>query len=563
VAAIGVDPLNCWHRQPNDNEETRMSNATVHPVDERLPTGRLAALGLQHVLVMYAGAVAVPLIIGRALKLSPEQVAMLISADLFCCGLVTLIQSFGMTQWFGIKLPVMMGVTFAAVGPMVAMANANPGTAGAQAIFGAIIGAGVVSMLIAPIVGRLLRYFPPVVTGTIIAVIGISLMRVGIGWAVGGPANLAQFTDVPKLVAAVDKARLDAASASGAAAALGAASSPAAAAAPQTAAATAAVNAAGNSANASNPPAAPASAAAAPAIKLTGPIPQANNPNYGALDNLAIAAFVLVAILLISKYGSGFVANISVLLGIIAGCVLAVGLGKMSFDKVGKAQWFDIVTPFAFGMPTFDGVLILTMVLVMIVVMIESTGMFLALSDITGKKIGQAELTAGLRTDGLGTLIGGIFNTFPYTSFSQNVGLVGVTGVRSRFVCVAAGIIMIVLGLLPKMAALVEAVPQFVLGGAGLVMFGMVAATGIRILAGVDFKGNRHNLYIVAVSIGFGMIPLVAPRWTQHMNPQLHPLLESGILLTALSAVALNLFFNGGQGDERAAIDAAKAAEAH
>jgi NCS2 family nucleobase:cation symporter-2 len=94
-------------------------------------------------------------------------------------------------------------------------------------------------------------------------------------------------------------------------------------------------------------------------------------------------------------------------------------------------------------------------------------------------------------------------------------------------------------------------------------MFGMVAATGIRILAGVDFKGNRHNLYIVAVSIGFGMIPLVAPRWTQHMNPQLHPLLESGILLTALSAVALNLFFNGGQGDERAAIDAAKAAEAH
>jgi uric acid transporter len=535
-----------------------MAQTHVHPVDEKLPTGRLAALGLQHVLVMYAGAVAVPLIIGRALKLSPEQVALLISADLFCCGIVTLIQSFGMTQWFGIKLPVMMGVTFAAVGPMVAMANANPGTAGAQAIFGAIIGAGIVSMIIAPIVGRMLRFFPPVVTGTIIAVIGISLMRVGIGWAMGGPANLAQFTDVPKLVAAVDKAKIDAASAAGAAAALGAASSPTAAAAPQVAAATAAVNAAGNSGNA-----APAASPAPAAVKLPGPIPQANNPNYAALDNLAIAGFVLVAILLISKYGSGFMANISVLLGIVIGCVVAVGMGKMSFDKVGKAHWFDVVTPFAFGMPTFDPVLIFTMVLVMIVVMIESTGMFLALGDMTGKKISQTELTAGLRTDGLGTLIGGIFNTFPYTSFSQNVGLVGVTGVRSRFVCVAAGIIMIVLGLLPKMAALVESVPQFVLGGAGLVMFGMVAATGIRILSGVDFKGNRNNLYIVAVSIGFGMIPLVAPRWSQHMNHSLHPLLESGILLTALSAVALNLFFNGGRGDDSAAIEAAKAAEAH
>jgi len=242
---------------------------------------------------------------------------------------------------------------------------------------------------------------------------------------------------------------------------------------------------------------------------------------------------------------------------------VAVGLGKMGFDKVAKAAWFDVVTPFAFGMPTFDGVMVLTMTLVMIVVMIESTGMFLALADITGKPIGPRELTAGLRTDGLGTLIGGIFNTFPYTSFSQNVGLVGVTGVRSRFVCVAAGLIMVGLGLLPKMAALVESVPQFVLGGAGLVMFGMVAATGIRILGGVDFKGNRHNLYVVAVSIGFGMVPLVAPRWTQHMPHSLHPLLESGILLAALSAVLLNAFFNGARGDANAALQAAKAADAH
>jgi uric acid transporter len=489
-----------------------MSSSTVpvHPVDERLPTGRLATLGLQHVLVMYAGAIAVPLIVGRALKLTPEQVAMLISADLFCCGLVTLIQSLGFGRLFGIKLPVMMGVTFAAVGPMVAMANANGGIDGARAIFGAIIGAGVVSMLIAPLMSRLLRFFPPIVTGTIIAIIGISLMRVGVGWALGGPPNLAQNVDVPKLVAMVDAAK------------------------------------------------ATAEAASAP-IKL-GPIPMADNLRYGALDNLAIAAFVLAVILGLAKYAKGFIANISVLLGIVAGCVVAVGMGKMNFDKVAKAGWFDVVLPFSFGMPTFDLLSIATMSLVMIVVMIESTGMFLALSDITGKRINQSQLSAGLRTDGLGTLIGGIFNTFPYTSFSQNVGLVGVTGVKSRWVCVAAGVIMLVLGLLPKMAALVESVPQFVLGGAGLVMFGMVAATGIRILSNVDFKRNQHNLYIVAISIGFGLVPLVAPRWTQQMAHGLHPLLESGILLTSIAAVVLNLYFNGARGDSTAeSVEASKA----
>lgn len=488
---------------------------TTHPVDERLPAGRLAALGLQHVLVMYAGAIAVPLIVGRALKLSPEQVALLISADLFCCGLVTLIQSLGVTRWFGIRLPVMMGVTFAAVGPMVAFANQMPGVEGARAIFGAIIGAGLISMLIAPVISKLLRFFPPVVTGTIIAIIGISLMRVGVGWAMGGPAPAAQSVDVPKLVAMVDSAQAAQASAS------------------------------------------------APLTRLPGPIPMVDNPGYGALDNMAIAGAVLVFILLLVKYGRGFVANISVLLGIVAGCAVAIAMGKMHFDKVDKAHWFDVVTPFAFGMPTFDAVMILTMVLVMIVVMIESTGMFLALSDLTGKPIAQKELAAGLRTDGLGTVIGGLFNTFPYTSFSQNVGLVGVTGVKSRWVCVAGGVIMIVLGMLPKMAALVESIPTFVLGGAGLVMFGMVAATGIRILSTVDYAKNRHNLYIVALSIGVGLIPLVAPRWTQQMPHGLHPLLESGILLTAVAAVLLNLFFNGAREDRAAAVAAAKTAEAH
>ena len=220
---------------------------------------------------------------------------------------------------------------------------------------------------------------------------------------------------------------------------------------------------------------------------------------------------VLLAILLIARFGRGFVANIAVLLGMLVGAVLTIVLGQMTFDKVAEAAWFGIVTPFHFGMPIFDPVLIVTMVLVMIVVMIESTGMFLALGDMTGRRITPERLTAGLRTDGLGTVIGGIFNTFPYTSFSQNVGLVGVTGIKSRYICVAGGVILILFGLVPKMGAAVESLPTSVLGGAGLVMFGMVAATGIRILSTVYFAGNRNNLFVVAVSLGFGMIPLIAP----------------------------------------------------
>jgi NCS2 family nucleobase:cation symporter-2 len=488
---------------------------TTHPVDEILAPPKLFTLGLQHVLVMYAGAVAVPLIVGRALKLDPADVAFLISADLFVCGIVTLIQSLGATQWFGIKLPVMMGVTFAAVGPMVAMANTNGGSEGARAIFGAIIAAGVISIIIAPFVSRMLRFFPPVVTGTIILVIGASLMRIGINWIFGNPVG-------PTAPSIIDPAHADWLKAVTEGAAAG---------------------------TITGLPEVPAKLA----LAATQP-----NPAYAPLGNIAISAVVLISILLIANFAKGFVANISVLLGIIIGAAIAVALGKMGFDKVADASWFGLILPFHFGMPTFDLVMILTMTLVMIVVMIESTGMFLALGDMTGKPVTQPMLSAGLRTDGLGTLIGGIFNTFPYTSFSQNVGLVGVTGIKSRFVCVAGGLILIVLGLVPKMGALVESVPTMVLGGAGLVMFGMVAATGIRILAAVDFARNRNNLFIVAVSVGMGMIPLVAPNFKQWMPHEIHPLIESGILLASVTAVLLNAFFNGASGS----VDEAKAAAA-
>ena len=334
----------------------------------------------------------------------------------------------------------MMGVTFASVTPMLAMAG-NP-ELGLGAIFGSVIAAGIFGLIVATFASSLLRFFPPVVTGTIIAVIGISLMRIGVNWAAGAPAP--------------------------------------------------------------------------------------TFPGYGEPINLLVAAFVLSVILFITKFAKGFVANIAVLIGIILGFILAWLLGKVNFTALNNAAWLDVVYPFQLAKPKYDFFAVITMCLVMLVVMAESTGMFFAVGEITDRKIGQRDLTRGLLTDGLGTLIGGILNTFPYTSFSQNVGLVGVTGIKSRWVTAAGGMILLVVGLIPKLGALVTAVPLFVLGGAGIVMFGMVAATGIRILASVEYKTNRYNLFIVAISISFGMIPLVAPSFFSALPKSLEPLLNSG-----------------------------------
>jgi NCS2 family nucleobase:cation symporter-2 len=435
----------------------------VHPVDDRLPPVRLVTLGIQHVLVMYAGSVAVPLIVGRALGLPAEQVAFLINADLLASGIATFIQSFGIAG-FGIRLPIMMGVTFTAVSPMLAMITAGQ-AAGAppehtlRTIYGAVIGAGLLGVIVAPLLGRLLRFFPPVVTGTIILVIGINLMEIGVNWVAGAPA--------PTM------------------------------------------------------------------------------PGYGDPENLGVALLVLLVILGVTRFAAGFAAHIAVLIGILAGIAVSAVLGTISFAEVAGAPLLGLVMPLHFGLPILDPVAVATMTLVMLVTMIESMGGFLAVGEMTGRPVSGKAMVRGLRADGLGTIIGGLFNTFPYTSFSQNVGLVGITGVRSRHVCVAGAAVLVILGLIPKLGALVAAVPAPVLGGAGVVMFGMVAATGLRTLARVDYEGNRFNLFIVAVAIAFGMIPLVAHQFFREFPASLSPLLGSGILLASLAAVLLNLFFNG------------------
>jgi NCS2 family nucleobase:cation symporter-2 len=445
---------------------------SVHPVDEVLPLPKLAALGLQHVLVMYANAVAVPLILGGALHLARDQIALLINADLFACGIATLIQTIGIGP-FGIRLPIIMGVTAVAISPMLAMA-AMPGV-GLSGIYGAVLVGGLFGLCAAPFIKHVLRFFPSVVTGTIILMIGVVLMRVGVAWAGGG-------------------------------------------------------------------------AAAA---------------DFGAAGYILIAALVLAIILSVIKFASGFLQNMAVLIGIIAGYLLTIALGWTNFSGLQNEPWLRVVLPLQFGLPEFHLIPCLTMCLVMTIVFIEATGMFLALGAMTGRPVGADDVKRGLRADALGTVIGAIFNTFPYVSYSQNIGLVGVTGVYSRWVCVAGGVIMLILGLLPKLAFIVASVPQCVLGGAGFIMFGMVAATGVKILSTVDFARERNSVLVVAVSIGFGLIPIVSPNFFRILPAELKPIFGDGIILTAISAVLLNAFFNQTTTEqaEEGAFLAAQAAE--
>lgn len=432
-------------------------NAEENSVDAILPAGKMFAYGLQHVLSMYAGAVAVPIILAQALHLPIEELIRLINADLLTCGIATLIQTLGFWK-IGARIPMIQGVTFAAVSPMIMIGLQH----GITAIYGAIIVAAIFTFLAAPFFSKLIRLFPPVVTGTIITIIGISLMPVAVNWLGGG-------------VGAKD---------------------------------------------------------------------------FGAIDNIGLGFLTFMIVVLFYRFGKGFLGNIAVLLGLLLGTIVACLVGKVNFAAVGNADWFGLVTPLAFGWPTFDIASIFAMVIVMLVVMVETTGDTIAIGEIVGKKIGKKELAACLRADGLSTLLGGLLNSFPYTAFAQNVGLIAVTRVKSRFVVATAGAILVVLGLFPKLAAVVACIPNSVLGGAGIAMFGMIIASGIRSLGKVNFDGN-YNLMLVAISIGVAMIPLAAPDFYQYFPDWAKIVLKSGITFGSVMAVVLNLLFNGlGKKDE-------------
>ncbi|GGM36268.1 uracil permease [Longimycelium tulufanense] len=420
-------------------------------MDTMLPVGQLLTLGLQHVLAMYAGAVAVPLIIGSALGLSQADIGYLVNADLLICGVATLIQCLGVWR-FGVRMPLMQGCSFAALTPMVLIGTKGGGL---PAIYGAVIASGLLVTLLAPYFSRLVRLFPPLVVGTIAVLIGVSLLPVAVNWAAGG---------------------------SGAA-------------------------------------------------------------DFGAPRHLALALGVLALVLAAGRYLPGFFGKNAVLLGIVLGTLVAIPLGFTSFSSVRDAPLIGISTPFHFGLPTFSPAAIVSLVVVMLVVMTETSGSILTIGEMVGKPVDRRVLADGLRADGLSTLLGGVFNTFPYTAYGQNIGLLGLTGVRSRYVVATGGAILVVLGLTPVLGQIVAAIPPAVLGGAGLVMFGSVAAGGIRTLSRVSFTGNA-NLLVVAVALGVGLAPIGAPHIYDQFPAWFQNVMQSGISAGSLTAVLLNLLFN-------------------
>ncbi|WP_394162788.1 nucleobase:cation symporter-2 family protein [Galactobacter valiniphilus] len=429
------------------------------PEDERLPFGRTVAFGLQHVLTMYGGIIAPPLIIGQAAGLSSDQIALLVACCLFIGGLATILQSWGI-PFFGSKLPLVQGTSFASVSTMGAIVSGAPDHVhGLQSVFGSVIVSAAIGFLIAPFFAKIIRFFPPVVTGVVITMIGVSLTPVAANWAMGGNAKA---------------------------------------------------------------------------------------ENYGSLQNIGLAALVFALTILFSKLGNAAISRLSILIAMVVGTLVAIPLGMADFSKVGTGAIFAFPQPLAFGMPVFEVGAILSMTIVVIVILTETTADILAVGEITGAKVDSKRIANGLRADMASTFVAPFFNTFTQSAFAQNVGLVAITGVKSRFVVTAGGGILVVLGLLPILGRVVAAIPTPVLGGAGIVLFGTVAASGIRTLSKVNYDG--YNLIIVGASIAFGGIPIVKPEFYNHFPGWAATILHSGISSAAIMAVLLNIIFNEIQG---------------
>ena len=441
-------------------------SSAPHPVDQVPPFGKLTILGIQHVLAFYAGAVVVPLVIASGLGLDNHTLVHLINADLLTCGIATIIQSAGIGRFIGVKLPLIQGVTFTAVSPLIAIGaaatppGADPRT-GLATMYGSIIAVGLLVFLAAPFFAKLLRFFPPIVTGTLLTVMGTTLLSVSAG----------------DIVAWADKATDDAAKAS------------------------------------------------------------------ATFEALGFAFGTIAIIVIIQRLFKGFMGTLSVLLALLIMTAVAFAMGKTDFSGVGEASWLGITTPFYFGIPKFSLTALLSMIIVMAVTAVETTGDVFATGEVVGKRITPRDIANALRADGLSTLLGGVLNSFPYTCFAQNVGLVRLTRVSSRWVVTAAGVFMIVLGLLPKAAAFVAAIPPPVIGGASLAMFANVAVVGIQTLSKVDLRDNR-NAVIVSTSIALAL--LVTFRRDDIVNAMpswLQIIFGSGVTIGSLTAIILNLLF--------------------
>ena len=404
-------------------------------------------LSLQHVLAMYAGAVIVPIIVAAGLGLSAEQTTYLVSVDIFMCGVATFLQ-LQLNKYFGIGLPVVLGVAFQSVAPLIMIGQKH----GSGAMFGALIVSGVYVLLIAGIFSKIANFFPPIVTGSVITTIGLTLIPVAIG-------NMG------------------------------------------------------------------------------------NNSEKPTAQSLLLAAVTILIILLVNIFVKGFLKSISILIGLIIGTIIASFMGLVDFAPVTQAPLVHVPTPFYFGIPKFELSSIVMMCIIATVSLVESTGVYFALSDITNEKLDSIRLRNGYRAEGLAVLLGGIFNTFPYTGFSQNVGLVKLSGIKTRLPIYYAAGFLVLLGLVPKFGALAQIIPSPVLGGAMLVMFGFVSVQGMQMLARVDFEHNEHHFLIAAVSISAG-VGLNGSNLFNSLPTGLQMFFSNGIVMASVIAIVLNLILN-------------------
>lgn len=436
-------------------QQEQHSSAAPDPapagVDERLPIGPTVLLGLQHVLVMYAGAVIVPILVGAGLGLTGDQTAALVSIDLVLAGIGTLLQALGLWK-FGIRMPLVVGAASNGIVPMVLVGQSQ----GLGTVYGSLLVCGIVWILVAPYFSMLLTLFPAVVTGTVIALIGLTLIPVGL-----------------RLIAGSDPAA----------------------------------------------------------------------PGYGDLGKLGLAAFTIALMVVFYRVLRGLLGRLSILLAIVIGSVTGWILGFGTLDAVGHGPVFGMITPFQFGPLRFDLPSILLFLIIVFVLMVEGAGQGLAVGEVVGKQVGPREVTRLLRVDGLMTALSGVFSGFVYTTFGQNIGLIALTGVRSRFPVAVGGGILILLGVLQPVGRVVAAIPQPVVGAAAVVTFGALAVSGIQLLAKVDFRASG-NLLIVMLALGVGLVPATAPSFYVRMPELLQTVLHSGVAAGTVVAVGLNLVFH-------------------
>lgn len=414
--------------------------------NQEMKHSKSAVLGLQHLLAMYSGSILVPIMIAGALGYSSKELTYLISTDIFMCGVATFLQ-LQVNKYFGIGLPVVLGVAFQSVAPLSIIGA----KLGSGAIFGSIIVSGIIVILISGVFSKVRKFFPPLVTGSVITTIGLTLVPV----AMGNMGN-----NVPK--------------------------------------------------------------------------PQ--------LSSVILAVLTILIILVIHALTTGFIRSIAILIGLIVGTIVAVFMGIVDFSPIAQAPILHVPTPFFFGKPIFDLSSILMMTIISLVSMVESTGVYLALSDITGEEITETRLRNGYRAEGFAVALGGIFNTFPYTGFSQNVGLVQLSGIKTRRPIFYTAGFLVLLGLLPKFGAVAQIIPSPVLGGAMLVMFGMVTIQGIRMLGQVNFN-NEYNLLIAAMSVATG-VGFNGTNLFQALPTTVAMFLNNGIVIATLVAIILNIVFN-------------------